>query len=56
MAAKLKLTKRQEGFALGIVAFIGASFVLHCGFGMGPWACQADKKPDPLPPPPEPPG
>jgi hypothetical protein len=28
------------GFALGGAAFIAASYILHCRFGMGPWSCQ----------------
>lgn len=28
-------------FALGGAAFVGASYVLHCHFGLGPWACQS---------------
>jgi hypothetical protein len=27
-------------FALGGLAFLGASYVLHCKFNMGPWSCQ----------------
>ena len=28
------------GFVLGAGTFVVASYVLHCGFGMGPWPCQ----------------
>ncbi len=39
-----KLTPLQA-FFLGGAFFIGASYVLHCGFGMGPWACQRQSLP-----------
>lgn len=34
-----KLTPFQA-FLLGGAVFVGASYILHCGFGMGPWGCQ----------------
>ena len=30
----------REGFVLGGLTFLGASWVLHCKFGMGSWQCQ----------------
>lgn len=27
-------------FALGGAFFLAASYVLHCGMGLGPWKCQ----------------
>jgi hypothetical protein len=30
------------GVALGALSFVAASYVLHCGFGMGPWPCQRE--------------
>jgi len=32
------------GFALGALSFVAASYVLHCGFGMGPWPCQRGER------------
>jgi len=32
--------KPFTAFLLGGLTFLGASFVLHCGFNMGPWPCQ----------------
>jgi len=34
----------RKGFWLGVtaggMAFLALSYVLHCGYGLGPWACQ----------------
>lgn len=32
--------KPINAFALGGLTFLMASYVLHCRFNMGPWACQ----------------
>lgn len=29
------------GFLLGAASFVGASYVLHCRFDIGPWPCQS---------------
>lgn len=31
---------RLASFALGGATFLLASYILHCGYGMGPWRCQ----------------
>ena len=31
---------RLAAFFLGGATFCWASYVLHCGYGMGPWRCQ----------------
>lgn len=28
------------GMAAGGLAFVALSYVLHCGYGLGPWKCQ----------------
>ena len=37
---KIDRTSLALGIVLGSAAFIAASYVLHCRFGMGPWSCQ----------------
>ena len=34
----------MQAFFLGGGVFIAASYILHCGFGMGPWGCQRSDK------------
>jgi hypothetical protein len=36
------MVKPAVAFALGGLTFLGASYVLHCKYGMGPWPCQSN--------------
>ena len=40
---KKKRMKPLTAFLLGGATFVGLSYVLHCGFGLGPWPCQREK-------------